>query len=208
LQSFAQQFGFRQVRPQLIFKISEVHKKLRRWCTTLLDGRRRTRMIGSVANFLLTVMKSRIANGLIALGCVLLASCYPYNENAGKLQKTKPLEKIAGVADQQKTKSERDLMKKKSEMKKAAGANDSSEETKPEATNPSMPEKTPTEKPKTGAAAAEKPNYKVANKIPGKDGFVFSPWNNKVVDVRDIPTGTLVQDPTYPASEKKYFRVP
>jgi hypothetical protein len=26
--------------------------------------------------------------------------------------------------------------------------------------------------------------------------------------VRDIPSGTLVQDPTYPAAEKKYFRVP
>ncbi len=53
-----------------------------------------------------------------------------------------------------------------------------------------------------------RPDYPFANKVPGKDGFVFSPYNNKVVDVRDIPSGTLVQDPTYPASEKKYFRVP
>jgi hypothetical protein len=47
-----------------------------------------------------------------------------------------------------------------------------------------------------------------ASKVPGKAGFVFSPHNNKVVDVRDIPSGTLVQDPTYPAADGKYFRVP
>ncbi|MDX1679720.1 MAG: hypothetical protein R3242_03220 [Akkermansiaceae bacterium] len=51
-------------------------------------------------------------------------------------------------------------------------------------------------------------DYPFASKVPGKEGFVFSPYNKQVVDVRDIPSGTLVQDPTYPASEKKYFRVP
>lgn len=51
-------------------------------------------------------------------------------------------------------------------------------------------------------------DYPFASKVPGKVGFVFSPYNKQVVDVRDIPSGTLVQDPTYPASEKKYFRVP
>jgi hypothetical protein len=44
--------------------------------------------------------------------------------------------------------------------------------------------------------------------VPGKEGFVFSPYNNKVVDVRDIPSGTLVQDPTYTGAGKGYFRVP
>jgi hypothetical protein len=54
----------------------------------------------------------------------------------------------------------------------------------------------------------KKPEYPYATKVPGKDGFVLSPYNNKVIDVRDIPTGTLVQDPNFPASEKKYFRIP
>ena len=49
---------------------------------------------------------------------------------------------------------------------------------------------------------------KFANKVPGKDGFVFSPYNNKIVDVRGMPTGTLVQDPTYTGAGKGYFRVP
>lgn len=47
-----------------------------------------------------------------------------------------------------------------------------------------------------------------AKSVPGREGMVFSPFNNKIVDVRGIPAGTLVTDPTYPASEKKIFRVP
>ena len=35
--------------------------------------------------------------------------------------------------------------------------------------------------------------------FPGKEGFVFSPYNKKVVDVRGIPSGTLVADPMFPA---------
>jgi hypothetical protein len=31
--------------------------------------------------------------------------------------------------------------------------------------------------------------------VPGKPGYVFSPYNNRVVDVVGIPAGTLVADP-------------
>lgn len=48
----------------------------------------------------------------------------------------------------------------------------------------------------------------VARPVPGKPGYVFSPFNSKVIDVKGIPSGTLVADPSYPAAEKKYFRVP
>ncbi|MBB5351864.1 hypothetical protein HNR46_002103 [Haloferula luteola] len=48
----------------------------------------------------------------------------------------------------------------------------------------------------------------IALSVAGKDGFVFSPYNNKIVDVGSIPAGTLVMDPTFPAAEKKAFRVP
>jgi hypothetical protein len=53
-----------------------------------------------------------------------------------------------------------------------------------------------------------KPEIQVARPVPGKPGMVFSPFNNKVIDVKGIPSGRLVADPTYPASEKKHFRVP
>ena len=59
-----------------------------------------------------------------------------------------------------------------------------------------------------GGASGGGQSWEYARAVPGKEGFVFSPYNNKVIDVRDIPSGTLVQDPTYPAAEKKYFRVP
>jgi hypothetical protein len=48
----------------------------------------------------------------------------------------------------------------------------------------------------------------VAEPAPGKPGFVLSPFDGKVIDVRGIPAGTLVADPSYPSDEKKYFRVP
>lgn len=48
----------------------------------------------------------------------------------------------------------------------------------------------------------------VAEAAPGKPGFVRSPFDGKVIDVRGIPAGTLVADPSYSSDEKKYFRVP
>ncbi|TAE74557.1 MAG: hypothetical protein EAZ65_09605 [Verrucomicrobia bacterium] len=54
----------------------------------------------------------------------------------------------------------------------------------------------------------KKPVIPVARPIPGKVGMVFSPFNNKPIDVKGIPSGRLVADPTYPPSEKKHFRVP
>jgi hypothetical protein len=44
--------------------------------------------------------------------------------------------------------------------------------------------------------------------VEGTPGFVLSPFNHKMIDVRDIPGGTLVADPTFPMSEGKFFRVP
>jgi hypothetical protein len=56
----------------------------------------------------------------------------------------------------------------------------------------------------------EKPRVKVptAVPVPGKEGIVFSPFNNKPVDVKGFASGTLVADPTFPLEQKKYFRVP
>jgi len=50
--------------------------------------------------------------------------------------------------------------------------------------------------------------YPVAMPMEGQHGFVKSPYNGKAIDVRDMPPGTLVQDPSFPAAEKRYFRVP
>ncbi len=151
----------------------------------------------------LPVMNSRLSACFVALAFAMLASCYPYNENAQKKRGTKPPEKTLTAAEQQKVKEQRELAKKEAKANKEEDVK-TNPETKSEAGT--TPPKNPgTETPKP---AAEKRDYSYANKVPGKDGFVFSPYNNKVVDVRDIPSGTLVQDPTYPAADKKYFRVP
>lgn len=40
-------------------------------------------------------------------------------------------------------------------------------------------------------------NYPVAQKVPGKDGFVISPYDGAAgyIDVRGFPPGTEVRDP-------------
>lgn len=48
--------------------------------------------------------------------------------------------------------------------------------------------------------------YPMGIAIPGKKGFVFSPYTKNVVDVTSIPSGTFVFDPT--DSQKRIFRVP
>ena len=51
-------------------------------------------------------------------------------------------------------------------------------------------------------------DYPFAKNVPDKPGFVISPHGKHVVDVRDIPPGTLVQDPHFARDQKKFFRVP
>ncbi len=144
-------------------------------------------------------MKLQLPSALAAAVCVLLASCYPYPENPQRKTANQAPQK--STVEQTKLKEEADLKKKQEEALKTTpeGTANNPSESPRETTPPTNP--TPPVEPK-------RTDYAFANKVPGKDGFVFSPYNNKVVDVRDIPSGTLVQDPTYPASEKKFFRVP
>lgn len=150
-------------------------------------------------------MNFRLCTGLAAIVCMSLASCYPYHEGPQQKKKiTRAPEKTVSAADQAKLK-EQEAKKAADELKKKEA--EATTQVTPPAENPTGPTTTtpPTEAPKP---PVEKRDFAFANKVPGKEGFVFSPYNNKVVDVRDIPSGTLVQDPTYPAAEKKYFRVP
>lgn|GEM_PF-5724149 len=51
-------------------------------------------------------------------------------------------------------------------------------------------------------------DYPYATAIPGKQGYVLSPYSQKPLDVRNQQSGDLVLDPYYARSEKKYFRIP
>ena len=130
-------------------------------------------------------MNAHLLTGIAATACLAMASCYPYTDpnikqGTGNNQNVNN-EELTPEELRQKQEEERP------QLQENALTNDGEETPTPPNPNP---------------------DYPFANKVPGKEGFVFSPYNNKVVDVRGIPTGTLVADPTYAASEKKYFRVP
>lgn len=159
-------------------------------------------------------MNFRILTGFPVLVCLSLASCYPYNEHQGK-KTTKPAEKVKTPEEiakekeaEAKKKAEEELKKKQAEQGLTAPA--------PEAGGTGVAGGTTGTAPTGGSKPPEPPkktDYPFAQKVPGKEGFVFSPYNNKVIDAHDergnpIPSGTLVADPTFPESEKKFFRVP
>lgn len=85
------------------------------------------------------------------------------------------------------------------EKKTAAVQGDETRSDEAPASKPTKTSERPTEKKKT---------IPVAEPVADQPGFVKSPFNGKIVDVKGIPSGTLVADPTYPAEEKKYFRIP
>lgn len=154
-------------------------------------------------------MKPSINLILAAAGALLVASCYPYPENKPQ-QRHKPNPELVKKEAEEKTKA--DELKKKDEETKSKLKDDGEKNKEKEGDKIKDRDDTTTDggrivdppiKP-----PVDKPTYEVAKKAPGKDGFVLSPYNNKLIDVRGIASGTLVQDPTYPKSEKKYFRVP
>ena len=143
-------------------------------------------------------MNFRFFTPVAAFGCVLLASCYPYDESKDKKQTQKPTQKTPTAAEQQKIKEQRESIKEKEELAKK-------DEVKPTGTEATTTPSGETPKPPTDV---KKTDYPVAMKAPGREGYVLSPFNNKLIDVRDMPPGTLVSDPTYPESAMKRFRVP
>lgn len=141
-------------------------------------------------------MTLRILPTFAAFATLTLFSCYPYPEQGPPPQKPGPNASVT-TPEQQKIEEQRRRLKEEQRRQNADNESTTNSNNTAPQENTTKP---PVEKPRN--------DYPFANAVPGKEGFVFSPYNNKVVDVRDIPSGTLVQDPTYAASEKKYFRVP
>ncbi len=152
-------------------------------------------------------MTSRLLTASVLLGGALFVSCVPYPEpGRGDPRKdgTDPNAKVL-TPEELEAKKKADLKKKeeaeklKREKELAGGELKNGEGTPDGGGEGTTPKPEPTTK---------KKDWPFANPVPGKEGFVFSPYNNQQVDVRDIPSGTLVQDPTFPAAEQKRFRVP
>lgn len=147
---------------------------------------------------------------VVAVASVLLVSCSPYPEPRPNQPKAgaKPTPAQVEQTKQAKLQGQEDAQKRAEEEKKMQTQTDL------------QPPETPRDALDSPADSGKKPDspkpveYEFAKMAPGRDGFVLSPYNNKIIDARDektgkkYPRGTLVSDPTYPASEKKYFRVP
>lgn len=151
-------------------------------------------------------MKGLFSYAFVALICgIMFSSCVPYDEYGRRIYPKNNPDRSSTVTDpkQQEIDAKREEMRLKEEQrKKDLGITDGNMSglgtTDLGNGNIVDPPKPPTV-PKT---------HPVAAAVPGKFGFVFSPYNNKVVDVRGFSSGTLVADPQYPAEEKKHFRVP
>lgn len=147
-------------------------------------------------------MTSRLIPGLVALASVLLVSCYPYPENqprhrANPNNRTNTNKPAVTPVEQDKLKEDQLKLKKAEEEKKKQAETINNTTEAPKQSELPKPSVTP-----------PRADYEYAMKAPGKEGFVLSPYNKKLIDVRGFAKGSLAQDPTYPASEKKYFRVP
>lgn len=141
-----------------------------------------------------------------AASVLLAASCTPYVEPPPEPPADPAARKQLTPEEQEKINKQREEKRKRDQEQKADDGTTSpdGETPKVEPTNPDGGG----DKPANTTKPAEKKEIPVARPIPGKPGFVFSPFNNKPIDVKGFPPGSLVADPTYPASEKKHFRVP
>ena len=110
------------------------------------------------------------------------------------------------AAEAQKLKDQEAARKRDKEKEEIAQKDNTSEKTD------NTTERSTTEKTR-GSTETKKDSYPVATRVPGKENCVLSPYNSKLIrtlndDDTPIPSGSLVRDPSYPASEKKFFRVP
>lgn len=138
----------------------------------------------------------------------IVTSCVPYDEYGRRVdkKKTKPSAQITDPK-QQEINAKREEMRLRDEQRRKQLGLPPVDATKPDAATTNVA--TETTKPTQPPVVPTPPkNHPVAAAVPGKPGFVFSPFNNKVVDVRGIASGTLVADPQYPPADKKHFRVP
>lgn len=135
---------------------------------------------------------------------LLAASCTPYVEPPPEAPADPAQRNLTDAEQQAKIREQREQLKKEQEggdLPDKKKDSEGDEVVKKDDAKPDPDKK----KANTPDNKGEPP---VARPVPGKPGFVFSPFNNKIIDVKGIPAGKLVSDPTYPVSEKKHFRVP
>ena len=152
----------------------------------------------------------RVLPCLVAIATVWVVSCHPYPEGRPNPRGPKP---VTVKPTPEKTEAEK--LKEKEQLAKEKKAKEAKKKAEEEEKKAKEGEQPPTtggnenkEPEKPPVVIEKRAEYEVAKKAPGREGFVLSPYNKKLVDVRGFKSGDLVADPTYDKSEKKYFRVP
>lgn len=160
-------------------------------------------------------MSSRLLPGIATLATALLVSCYPYPEDpyvggpppfGGRYGPPGPIAPgppPTVVVSPQQREMERQREAARQSRPPSQPTPRETTESRPRETQ-STPRETPPPRPQENV----RPNYPVALKVVGREGYVISPYNKKQIDVSPFASGTLVRDPTYPEEEKKFFRVP
>jgi hypothetical protein len=151
-------------------------------------------------------------NLMLLLGSLLCVSCtLPEPYQASNPQQNP---QVAGVVNPPLPKTPEQI-EKEAELKKArdkanAEAKARRERLKKEQEangGGSSPDTTDVIPPITREPVKRTSKYRTARAIVTKPGYVFNPWTNKAVDVRGIPSGTLIRDPNDGNPDHK-FRVP
>ena len=143
-------------------------------------------------------MIRRLLPGLMVLAGMLLGSCYPVDERLPR----RPARRV-NPSPPPAARNEPVITPPRQQPPTATAA---LPRPQPEA----APARQPTPQAPVKDVAPEVPgrNYPTAQKAPGRDGFVLSPYTSKLILVRGIPSGTVVPDQTNPASPRKFFVVP
>ena len=153
-------------------------------------------------------MIRRLLSGFVVLVSMLLESCYPVDESPPYRPGRRVETNNPPVVHHEQVMNET-----RQEPPSTTGAQPRPQ---PKAAQPETPQPAaaPLRKPPPPVpardVAPEAPgrNSPVAQKAPGRDGFVLSPYTSKLVFVRGIPSGTVVPDQTGPPSPQKFFVVP
>lgn len=138
----------------------------------------------------------------LGVAAVVFSSCAPltpYSPNTqpgGQQVATTPQQ----TAEEQQAAEQKRIEEARAEARRQAENRESTPPSNPGTSNQNSGGGTTETKP-------DKPDYRRAIPIPGREGMVFNPFTNNPVDVRGIPSGSLVRDPADPNMDHK-FRVP
>jgi hypothetical protein len=129
------------------------------------------------------IKKSKLAMVAVIICLLCLNACNDKKEYVEKIRESSELESETTAKVEQKTESEDFKNIDSAEAAEVA----------------EVPDENPIIRDKDGVA--------IGLPFPSRPGFVISPFTNKMVDLRGIPAGTKVRDPSDPNPEH-VFRVP